>query len=94
MEDAAPPAATNGMSSEALNLEAIAKALHQHALRCPGEVIEIRMCQFEVDRLDWSDYKGIPIAADEEMGTGRFRLVCEREQLHAPRVGAGEAVHA
>lgn len=82
------------MRSDVRNLEAIAKGVHQHALRCPGELTEIRMAPFEVERLGWDDYKGIPIVADEEMPTGRFRLVCEREQLHVPRVDVGEAVPA
>lgn len=82
------------MTSEALNLEAIASAVHQHALRCPGELIEIRMCPYEVDRLGWDDYKGIPIVSDPEMGTGRFRLICEREERKPAPVGSGVEVHA
>jgi hypothetical protein len=76
------------VTSEALNLEAIARAVHQHALRCPGELTEIRMCPYEADRLDWDAYQGIPIAADSEMGTGRFRLVCEREETRPSAVDA------
>lgn len=35
------------------------------------------MSPYEVERLDWPDYRGIPIKADESVPTGRFRLICE-----------------
>jgi hypothetical protein len=82
------------VSAEALNLEAIDKALHQHALKCPADVVEIHMVSFEVERLGWEDYKGIPIVSDPEMGTGRFRLVCEREHQPAPQVTEAVGVEA
>lgn len=69
------------MSSEALNLEAIAKALKQHDDSCEYPVREIRMAGFEIERLGWEDFRGIPIVADENMGTGRFRLVCDKPLL-------------
>lgn len=69
------------MSAEALNLEAIQKALdvHDRPGGCPWPVTEIRMCQFEIDRLGWDEYRGIKILPDDNMGTGRFRLVCNPE---------------
>jgi hypothetical protein len=67
-------------NSTALNLAAIDKALDEHASRCLGEIVEIAMNPFEVERLDFTEFKGIPIVADDKIGTGRFRLVCERER--------------
>lgn len=67
-------------SSTALNLEAIDKALDDHAARCIGEIVEITLNPFEVERLGFTEFKGIPIVADDKIGTGRFRLVCAREQ--------------
>lgn len=69
------------MSAEALNLEAIDKALKQHDERCEYPVREIRMSPFEVERLGWEDYRGIPIVGDGDIGTGRFRLVCDKPLL-------------
>lgn len=67
-------------SSTALNLEAIDKALDDHAARCLGQIVEIAMNPFEVERLGFTEFKGIPVVADDKIGTGRFRLVCERER--------------
>jgi hypothetical protein len=66
-------------SSTAKNLEAISKAIDQHNEGCPGKLVEIRMNPFEVERLDWDEFQGIPIVADDKIGTGRFQLVCERD---------------
>lgn len=68
-------------SSTAKNLEAIQKAIDQHDANCPGALVEIRLNPFEVERLDFDTFKGIPIVADDQIGTGRFRLVCERDQV-------------
>lgn len=65
------------MSATAKNLAAIQHALDRHAENCGAEVVEIRMSPFEIERLGWEEYRGIPILPDPEMGTGRFRLVCE-----------------
>lgn len=74
------------MSSQAKNLRRIDEALEQHNSRCEFPVIEIRMNPFEVERLGWDDYKGIPIVADDKLGTGRFRLVCERDLAEPKKV--------
>lgn len=37
------------------------------------------MNPFEVERLDFDTFNGIPIVGDGDIGTGRFRLVCERD---------------
>ncbi len=67
------------MSSTAKNLGAIQKAIDQHDRNCPGALVEIKMNPFEVERLDFDTFNGIPIVGDGEIGTGRFRLVCERD---------------
>jgi hypothetical protein len=64
---------------EARNLEAIAKAIDQHNSNCPFPAAEVRMNPFEVDRLGWEHIRGLPIVADPELGTGRFRIVCSRD---------------
>jgi hypothetical protein len=66
-------------SSTALNLEAISKAIRQHNDRCQAPVVEIRMNPFEVERLGFDTFEGLPIIGDKEIGTGRFRLLCERD---------------
>ena len=67
------------MTSEAKNLEAIAAAIDQHNKTCPYPAAEVRMNPFEVERLGWDEIRGLPIVADPEIGTGRFRIVCSRE---------------
>jgi hypothetical protein len=66
-------------NSEAKNLEVISRAIEQHNRNCPFPAAEVRMNPFEVDRLGWEEIRGIPIVADPEIGTGRFRIVCSRE---------------
>lgn len=64
------------MNSTAKNLEAIQKAIVQHNGNCDSPLLEIRMNPFEAERLDFEEFRGIPIRGDDEMPTGRFRLVC------------------
>jgi hypothetical protein len=66
-------------NAEAKNLEAIARAIDQHNSSCPFPAAEVRMNPFEVDRLGWEHIRGLPIVADPELGTGRFRIVCSRD---------------
>jgi hypothetical protein len=66
-------------NSEAKNLEVISRAIEQHNRNCPFPAAEVRMNPFEVDRLGWEEIRGIPIVADPEIGTGRFRIVCSRD---------------
>jgi hypothetical protein len=66
-------------SAEARNLEAITRAIDQHNSSCPFPAAEVRMNPFEVDRLGWEQIRGLPIVADPELGTGRFRIVCSRD---------------
>lgn len=66
-------------SPEAKNLEAISKAIDQHNAGCPFPASEVRMNDFEVERLGWHEIRGLPIVPDPNIGTGRFRIVCSRE---------------
>ncbi len=66
-------------SAEAKNLEAISRAIDQHNRNCPFPAAEVRMNPFEVERLGWDQIRGLPVVADPEIGTGRFRIVCSRE---------------
>lgn len=65
---------------QAKNLEAISKAIDQHNRNCPFPAAEVRMNPFEVERLDWDEIRGLPIVPDPEIGTGRFRIICSRDQ--------------
>jgi hypothetical protein len=67
------------VSAEAANLEAISKAIDQHNSSCPWPASEVRMNPFEVERLGWEEIRGLPVVADPAIGTGRFRIVCSRE---------------
>ena len=68
------------MSSEAKNLEAISKAIDAHNLGCEWPAVAVEMNPFEVERLGWDTIRGLPIRANAEVGTGRFRVVCAREE--------------
>lgn len=76
------------MSATGKNLEAIQKAIVRHNGNCEAPLIEIRMNPFEVERLDFEEFRGIPIRGDDEMPTGRFRLVCSGQH------GEGDPVDA
>lgn len=65
------------MTAAGKNLAAIDAAIRQHNANCGQPILAILMSPFEVERLGWDDYNGIPIKPDESLGTGRFRLVCE-----------------
>lgn len=90
-------------SSTALNLKAIDEAIRQHNDgSCPFPVHTICMAPFEVERLGFDHFKGIPIVADENMPTGRFRLICDgvdtgdlhgvKEEVEAPAPAERELV--
>jgi hypothetical protein len=73
------------VSSSAKNLEAISRAIDQHNENCPYPAAEVRMNPYEAERLGWEEIRGLPVVADPELGTGRFRIVCSRDD-------AGEGV--
>jgi hypothetical protein len=66
-------------SPEVKNLEAISKAIDQHNRNCPYPAAEVRMNQFEIERLGWEEIRGLPIVGDPEIGTGRFQIICSRD---------------
>jgi hypothetical protein len=67
-------------SSEAKNLEAISKAIDQHNKTCEWPAVAIELNPFEVERLGWEAIRGLPIRPNAELETGRFRVVCAREE--------------
>lgn len=67
------------MRPDAQNLQAIDKAVRWHESACDQPLLAIVMNPYEVDRLGWDDYKGIPIESDTKIPTGIFRLVCDGE---------------
>jgi len=67
-------------SSEAKNLEAISKAIDAHNAACEFPAIAIEMNPFEVERLGWDSIRGLPIRANPALETGRFNVVCARDE--------------
>ena len=67
-------------STEARNLEAISKAIDHHARTCEWPAVAIEMNPFELERLGWDAIRGLPIRPNPELGTGRFRVVCARDE--------------
>ena len=68
------------MSAEGKNLEAISKAIDAHTQGCEWPAVAIEMNPFEVERLGWDSIRGLPIRPNPVIGTGRFRVVCAREE--------------
>jgi hypothetical protein len=77
--------------SDALNLEAISKAVDQHDAECGQPAIEVAMNPFEKERLGWDSIRGLPIVADDKIGTGRFEVRCERDLAEGPVHEVAEA---
>jgi hypothetical protein len=67
-------------SSEVKNLELISKAIDQHNADCEWPAVAIEMNPFEVERLGWDSIRGLPIRPNANLGTGRFRIVCARDE--------------
>ena len=67
-------------SSEAKNLEAISRAIDQHNASCEWPAVAVEMNPFEIERLGWDVIRGLPVRPNAELGTGRFRIVCAREE--------------
>ena len=67
-------------STEAKNLEAIARAIDHHNATCPFPAVAVEMNPFEVERLGWDEIRGLPIRPNPDLGTGSFRVVCGGEQ--------------
>jgi hypothetical protein len=66
--------------SEVKNLEAISKAIDQHNAGCEWPAIAVEMNPYELERLGWDTIRGLPIRPEASLGTGRFRIVCAREE--------------
>ena len=64
------------MSSEAKNLEVIARAIDVHNRDCPFPAVAVAMNPFEVERLGGDEIRGLPIRPDGNVGTGSFRIIC------------------
>ena len=67
-------------SSEAKNLEAVARAIDQHDRNCDYPAVAVLMNPYEVDRLGWESIKGVPIRGDERISTGRFEVLCSGDE--------------
>ena len=80
------------MSSEAKNLELIYKAIDQHNASCEWPAVAIAMNPFEVERLGWDSIRGLPIRSDPNLGTGRFRVICARDEVEETEEETVEAV--
>lgn len=80
------------MSAEAKNLEAISKAIVKHNGNCKFPILEIALNPFEVERLGWEEFQGIPVVGDEKIPTGRFELRCEGQHDGEPVGTAKETV--
>lgn len=65
------------MSSEVLNIEAIANAIKKHNKTCKFPATAVVMNPFEVERLDWDEILGVSIIGDANLPTGRFRILCD-----------------
>jgi hypothetical protein len=75
-------------SSEAKNLEAISKAIDQHNAECEWPAVAVEMNPFEFERLGWDTIRGLPVRPNDSIGTGRFRVVCAREEEPSETVEA------
>jgi hypothetical protein len=67
-------------SSEAKNLEAISAAIDHHNASCEWPAVGVELNPFELERLGWDVIRGLPVRENPELGTGRFRIVCAREE--------------
>jgi len=67
-------------SAEAKNLEVISRAIDQHNEGCEWPAVAVELNPFEMERLGWDTIRGLPIRGNPELGTGRFRVVCAREE--------------
>ena len=67
-------------SAESKNLEAIYKAIDEHAAHCEWPAVAIEMNPFEVERLGWDAIRGLPIRPEPNLGTGSFRILCQKDE--------------
>lgn len=79
-------------SAEAKNLEVLSKAIDAHNASCEFPALAIHLNPFEVERLGWDSIRGVPIRADESIGTGSYRIVCARDEGELSEEEVVEAV--
>lgn len=64
------------------NMEAIAKAKKQHDTNCGTPAHTCLLHPFNIERMGWEegdDFMGMTIKGDECLGTGSFRLLCDKD---------------
>ena len=79
-------------SSEAKNLEAISRAIDQHDRSCEYPAVAVAMNPYEIERLGWDSISGLPVRADERIGTGRFEILCSGDESEEREEETVEAV--
>ena len=67
-------------SAETKNLEAIVKAIEHHNTTCEYPAVAVLMNPFEVERLGWESIRGLPIRPEPNLGTGSFRILCQKDE--------------
>jgi hypothetical protein len=76
------------VSAAAKNLAAIVKAIDHHNATCDFPATAVAMNPFEVERLGWDSIRGLPIVDDPQLGTGSFRVLCDKGQVPEDVSGA------
>jgi hypothetical protein len=77
-------------SAAAKNLKRIAESVEQHDSNCEKKAKAVCLNPFELDRLGFDHVvlkngRRVPIKADDSLGTGRLRIVCDG--YHGPKKG-------
>lgn len=72
------------MSASGKNMERICQAKEAHDRTCVGTAYAVHIHPLELERLGWEGDAlcGMTVEADTTLGTGSFRLVCDREDTH------------
>lgn len=75
-------------SSTAKNLKRITESVEQHDSSCEAKAKAVLLCPYEFERLGFDSIttkegRRVPIRADETLGTGRLRVVCDG--YHGPK---------
>ena len=85
--------------SEADRLASIQAALDTHKAQCGDPVRAIRLNPWEAERLDWWDYRGIPVEADAKVPTGMVKVECLTltvmeaiDEFHAALLEGGDEI--
>lgn len=75
-------------SPTAKNLRRITESVEQHDESCEAKAKAVMLCPFELDRLGFDHIttksgRRVPIKADDTLGTGRLRVICDG--YHGPK---------